>query len=172
MSKNIARAVLCFQSCSATQNLAFQLYNGARLRLAPGAACGMCYLHNCTPPVIHRDLKSANLMVDASFRVKVGDFNLSRVTAANRATGNSVSTSVNLHSPRWSAPEVLDTGDYSKASDVYSFGIVLWEILTLRLPWAEWSHWQVLHAVIELKERPEIPSEISPRFPAPISLRS
>ena len=138
----------------------------ARLRLALGAACGMCYLHNCTPPVIHRDLKSANLMVDASFRVKVGDFNLSRVTAANRATGNSVSTSVNLHSPRWSAPEVLDTGDYSKASDVYSFGIVLWEILTLRLPWAEWSHWQVLHAVIELKERPEIPSEISPRFPA------
>ena len=77
--------------------------------LALGAACGMCYLHNCTPPVIHRDLKSANLMVDASFRVKVGDFNLSRVTAANRATGNSVSTSVNLHSPRWSAPEVLDT---------------------------------------------------------------
>ena len=137
-----------------------------RLRLALGAACGMCYLHNCTPPVIHRDLKSANLMVDASFRVKVGDFNLSRVTAANRATGNSVSTSVNLHSPRWSAPEVLDTGDYSKASDVYSFGIVLWEILTLQLPWAEWSHWQVLHAVIELEERPEIPADVSPRFHA------
>jgi len=137
-----------------------------RLRLALGAACGMCYLHNCAPPVIHRDLKSANLMVDASFRVKVGDFNLSRVTAANRATGNSVSTSVNLHSPRWSAPEVLDTGDYSKASDVYSFGIVLWEILTLELPWAEWSHWQVLHAVIELEERPEIPAKVSPHFHA------
>jgi len=138
-----------------------------RLRLALGAACGMCYLHNCDPPVIHRDLKSANLMVDASFRVKVGDFNLSRVTAANLATGGmNVSTSVNLHSPRWSAPEVLDTGDYSKASDVYSFGIVLWEILTLQLPWVQWSHWQVLHAVVEDELRPEVPTSSSPPFHA------
>ena len=50
-----------------------------RLQMALGAAAGMCYLHNCSPPIIHRDLKSPNLMVDRYFRVKVGDFNLSRV---------------------------------------------------------------------------------------------
>ena len=49
-----------------------------RLQMALGAAAGMLYLHECTPTVLHRDLKSANLMVDRYYRVKVGDFNLSR----------------------------------------------------------------------------------------------
>ena len=64
--------------CSSdTPNPAFRrLRWRVRLQMALGAAAGMCYLHNCAPPIVHRDLKSPNLMVDRYFRVKVGDFNL------------------------------------------------------------------------------------------------
>ena len=114
---------------------------GARVRLqmALGAAAGMCYLHNCAPPVIHRDLKSPNLMVDRYFRVKVGDFNLSRIAMAGRGSASSVgpeSSQGGLHSPRWMAPGFA-AGESSKASDVYSFAVVLWEIRTLSVPWAQ-----------------------------------
>ena len=136
-----------------------------RLQMALGAAAGMCYLHNCAPPVIHRDLKSPNLMVDRYFRVKVGDFNLSRIAMAGR--GSSVgpeSSQGGLHSPRWMAPEVLRQATYSKASDVYSFAIVLWEIRTLAVPWAQSGQWQVVHAVVEEGLRPEMDEPPSPSF--------
>jgi serine/threonine protein kinase len=127
-----------------------------RLQLALGAAAGMCYLHNCSPPILHRDLKSANLMVDRYFRVKVGDFNLSRVHVANTALSGSHDGSASLHSPRWMAPEVLQSSAYSKASDVYSYAIILWEIQTLEVPFAEFSQWQIIHAVTTDEERPDI----------------
>ena len=127
-----------------------------RLQLALGAAAGMCYLHNCSPPILHRDLKSANLMVDRYFRVKVGDFNLSRVHVANTALSGSHDGSASLHSPRWMAPEVLQSSSYSKASDVYSYAIILWEIQTLEVPFAEFSQWQIIHAVTTDEERPDI----------------
>jgi serine/threonine protein kinase len=144
-----------------------------RLQMALGAAAGMCYLHNCSPPVIHRDLKSPNLMVDRYFRVKVGDFNLSRVAVAAAGGRGSTSgaTSVNpetsqgaLHSPRWMAPEVLRAAKYTKASDVYSFGIVLWEIRTLKIPWASSGQWQVMHAVVEEGRRPDLDVAPNPSF--------
>ena len=138
-----------------------------RLQMALGAAAGMCYLHNCAPPVIHRDLKSPNLMVDRYFRVKVGDFNLSRIAMAGRGSASSVgpeSSQGGLHSPRWMAPEVLRQASYSKASDVYSFAVVLWEIRTLSVPWAQSGQWQVMHAVVEEGRRPEMDEPPRPSF--------
>ena len=138
-----------------------------RLQMALGAAAGMCYLHNCAPPVIHRDLKSPNLMVDRYFRVKVGDFNLSRIAMAGRGSTSSVgpeSSQGGLHSPRWMAPEVLRQATYTKASDVYSFAVVLWEIRTLAVPWAQSGQWQVMHAVVEEGRRPEMDEPPSPSF--------
>ena len=130
-----------------------------RLQMALGAAAGMCYLHSCSPSILHRDLKSANLMVDRYFRVKVGDFNLSRVLVANTAasgTSNDAAGSASLHSPRWMAPEVLQSSLYSMASDVYSYAIILWEIQTLETPFAEFSQWQIIHAVTMDEERPDV----------------
>ena len=69
-------------------------------------------------------LEVANLMVDRYFRVKVGDFNLSRVAVASvgsKYAGMAERPGGGLHSPRWMAPEVLQSASYSRASDVYSF---------------------------------------------------
>jgi serine/threonine protein kinase len=139
-----------------------------RMQMALGASAGMCYLHNCSPPIIHRDLKSPNLMVDRYFRVKVGDFNLSRVAVASvgsKGGGMSPVYSVGgLHSPRWMAPEVLQSAQYSRASDVYSFAVVLWELRALTVPWAQLGQWQIMHTVVEEEQRPPLDEEPTPSF--------
>ena len=81
------------------------------------AAKGMLYLHAHSPPIIHRDLKSANLLVDKHWRVKVCDFNLSKLMEEN-----SVMSSMAATNPRWLAPEILAGSGASMASDVYAFG--------------------------------------------------
>ena len=81
----------------------------------------MLQLHNHRPSILHRDLKSPNLLVDKHWRVKIADFNLSRV-AGSVATVSSFTA----NNPRWLAPEVVRTNLYTKAADVFSFGIILW----------------------------------------------
>lgn len=100
------------------------------MSMACDAAKGMLYLHTRSPPIVHRDLKSPNLLVDGLWHVKVSDFNLSR-TLEN----NAVVSSLQITNPRWLAPEVLKGGQAGTAADVYSFGVVLWELLTWKLPW-------------------------------------
>lgn len=70
--------------------------------------------------------------------LQVADFNLSRVMEAS-----SVASSVAATNPRWVAPEVLAGGSHAPASDVYAFGIILWEILTWQIPWDDLGPWQV-----------------------------
>ena len=82
--------------------LARQLDWSKRLGMALDAAKGMLYLHSHRPLIIHRDLKSPNLLVDKHWRVKVTDFNLSRAADAPSTTNSSVTA----NNPRWSAPEV------------------------------------------------------------------
>jgi len=132
-----------------------------RLQMALGAATGMCYLHGCRPAVLHRDLKSPNLLVDRHWRVKVGDFGLSRATLSSVA----VASVAGIHSPRWMAPEVLVDGVHSKASDVFSFAVVLWELCTLEVPWEGVNQWQVMHAVADEKVRCPVPPAVTPPFP-------
>ncbi len=100
------------------------------MSMACDAAKGMLYLHTRSPPIVHRDLKSPNLLVDGLWHVKVSDFNLSRALE-----NNAVVSSLQITNPRWLAPEVLKGGQAGKAADVYSFGVVLWELLTWKLPW-------------------------------------
>lgn len=66
-------------------------------------------------------------------RTQVGDFNLSRFLIK----GSQFVQSSQLVNPRWCAPEVIEVGHYSKAADVYSFGIILWELLTWQQPWEQ-----------------------------------
>ena len=124
------------------------------LGIATDAAKGMLYLHTRSPPIVHRDLKSPNLLVDALWHVKISDFNLSRALEQD-----SFSTSLQITNPRWLAPEILRGEHGGKAADVYSFGIVLWELMTWRLPWGNESNpFSIINSVLQGKQL-EIPGQ-------------
>ncbi|CAL1394190.1 unnamed protein product [Linum trigynum] len=103
-----------------------------RLRIALEAAKGLEYLHeHVSPPVIHRDFKSSNILLDKTFHAKVSDFGLAKL-GPERAGGH-VSTRV-LGTQGYVAPEYALTGHLTTKSDVYSYGVVLLELLTGRVP--------------------------------------
>lgn len=120
----------------------------------------MTYLHSGTPPVLHRDLKSANLLLDDSYTAKVCDFGLSRLKAQERSmTGN-------CGTVQWMAPEVLANQRYAEPADVYSFGIILWEMLTGECPYEGMSAIQCALAVLNRDLRPNVPQWCPPALSA------
>ncbi|KAL8043359.1 hypothetical protein ABFX02_09G114900 [Erythranthe guttata] len=105
----------------------------ARMRIALGAARGLAYLHeDSSPRVIHRDFKSSNILLENDYTPKVSDFGLAR--AANMDDGNKqISTHV-MGTFGYLAPEYAMTGHLLVKSDVYSYGVVLLELLTGKKP--------------------------------------
>ncbi|KAL3908871.1 MAG: hypothetical protein SGILL_008317 [Bacillariaceae sp.] len=125
-------------------------------RVSCGAARGMAYLHSGNPPVLHRDLKSANLLLDDSYTTKVCDFGLSRLKAQTRSmTGN-------CGTVQWMAPEVLANRDYDEKADVFSFGIIVWELLSRECPYEGMTAIQCALAVLNRDKRPDIPKWCPP----------
>ncbi|KAK6787573.1 hypothetical protein RDI58_016098 [Solanum bulbocastanum] len=116
-----------------------QLDERRRLRMALDAARGMNYLHNCTPMIVHRDLKSPNLLVDKNWVVKVCDFGLSRMKHSTFLSSRSTAGTA-----EWMAPEVLRNEPSNEKCDVYSFGVILWELCTLQQPWGGMNPMQVV----------------------------
>ncbi|KAG6525032.1 hypothetical protein ZIOFF_014984 [Zingiber officinale] len=103
-----------------------------RMKIALEAAKGLEYLHEqVNPPVIHRDLKSSNILLDKDFHAKVSDFGLAKF--GSEKAGGHVSTRV-LGTQGYVAPEYALTGHLTTKSDVYSYGVVLLELLTGRVP--------------------------------------
>lgn len=125
-------------------------------RVSCGAARGMAYLHSGHPPVLHRDLKSANLLLDESYTTKVCDFGLSRLKAQAR------SMTANCGTVQWMAPEVLANRRYDEKADVYSFGIIVWELLSRECPYEGMTAIQCALAVLNRDKRPEIPKWCPP----------
>ncbi|GAB4822160.1 hypothetical protein N2152v2_009206 [Parachlorella kessleri] len=121
-----------------------------RLKMAADAAEGMAYLHTRNPPLVHRDLKSPNLLVTQHWDVKIADFNLSKFI---EEPGTAVASSLpSVTNPRWLAPEVLSGQKPTLASDVFSFGVVMWEMLTWATPWETiMNPWAVSGLVTEGK---------------------
>lgn len=101
-----------------------------RMKIAVGAARGLEYLH-CTanPPVIYRDLKSANILLDKDFNPKLSDFGLAKLGPVGDNTH--VSTRV-MGTYGYCAPEYAMSGKLTLKSDIYSFGVVLLELITGR----------------------------------------
>ena len=99
-------------------------YNDAR-RIALEIAYGMNYLHGFKPPILHRDLKSMNVLLDRNCTVKLADFGNTRTfqTQMTKQKGTF----------QWMAPEVIKGSTYSESSDVFSLGIIMNELVT-RIP--------------------------------------
>ncbi|RXI03022.1 hypothetical protein DVH24_003100 [Malus domestica] len=103
----------------------------ARYRIAQGLASGLLYLHEeWEQCVLHRDIKSSNIMLDSNFNAKLGDFGLARLVDH----GKQSQTTVLAGTMGYMAPECVTTGKASKETDVYSFGVVALEIACGRKP--------------------------------------
>lgn len=100
------------------------------MKIAEGAAKGLEYLHNSAdPPVIFRDFKSSNILLDEDFNPKLSDFGLAKI--APKGGQDLVSTRV-MGTYGYCAPEYAATGQLNSKSDIYSFGVVFLEIISGR----------------------------------------
>ncbi|KAL3629234.1 hypothetical protein CASFOL_026456 [Castilleja foliolosa] len=120
------------------------------IQLALDLARGLSYLHY--KKIVHRDVKTENMLLDKNRTVKIADFGVARVEASNPndMTGETGTLG-------YMAPEVLCGDPYNRKCDVYSFGICLWEIYCCDMPYPNLSFSEMTSAVVHKNLRPEIP---------------
>lgn len=132
------------------------------LKIATDVAQGVSYLHNCEKPIVHRDLKSSNLLCTTTYSCKITDFCQSKRQSV--AGGGLFSTMVGT--PYWVAPEMLRQERYDVQVDCYSFGVILIELETRKDPYYNVSirgTMDVMRRVAAGELRPMIPESCSPR---------
>mmetsp|Transcript_50313 Transcript_50313/g.106946 ORF Transcript_50313/g.106946 Transcript_50313/m.106946 type:complete len:391 (-) Transcript_50313:100-1272(-) len=123
-------------------NGSFKLKWPQRVKVCVDTAVGMNYLHSFTPMIIHRDLKSLNLLLESTVStpshvpvVKVSDFGLSRMKDPNTARWGKMTSQVGtLH---WMAPEVFAGHEYDESVDIYSYAMVMFEALCQEVPFED-----------------------------------
>ena len=121
-------------------------------------AIGMNYLHTNNPPILHRDLKSLNILLTNDLKksnditdIKIADLGLSVVNEKKNLSNERVGTC------HWMAPEVINCQRYTTKSDVYSFGIIIWEVCTREMPYDSINNREtILYRVSVNRERPNI----------------
>ncbi|XP_023514233.1 serine/threonine-protein kinase HT1-like [Cucurbita pepo subsp. pepo] len=111
---------------------------------------GLSYLHS--KKIVHRDIKTENVLLDAQRTLKIVDFGVARVEAQNPRDMTGETGTLG-----YMAPEVLDGKPYNRKCDVYSFGICLWETYCCDMPYPDLSFAEVSSAVVQQNLRPEIP---------------
>jgi len=128
------------------------------LSMAIDAAKGMCYLHLHKPLIMHRDLKSPNFLVDENFNLKVCDFGFTMIKDP------AIEARTHCGTPQWMAPEILRYQDYNEKADIYSFGIVLWELVTRQVPYKNMGQTEISRKVMNENLRPKIPTGIPKEY--------
>ncbi|XP_077229764.1 putative serine/threonine-protein kinase SIS8 isoform X2 [Tasmannia lanceolata] len=121
-----------------------------RLKMLRDICRGLMCIHR--KKIVHRDLKSANCLVDKHWVVKICDFGLSRVM-----TDVPMRDSSSAGTPEWMAPELMRNEPLSEKCDVFSFGVIMWELCTLSRPWDGVPPMQVVYNVANEGMRLEIP---------------
>jgi len=116
---------------------------------------GLEYLHSREPPVVHRDVKGANILVGLDGCVKLADFGCSKRSA------DTVTTTMKGSIP-WMAPEVIVHTRAGRSSDIWSFGCVIIEMATAKVPWGQFDN--IMQAMVKIgmsKDSPPIPESLS-----------
>lgn len=124
------------------------------VKQALDVARGMAYVHGLG--LIHRDLKSDNLLIFGDKSIKIADFGVARIEVQTEGMTPETGTY------RWMAPEMIQHRPYTQKVDVYSFGIVLWELITGMLPFHNMTAVQAAFAVVNKSARPIIPGDCLP----------
>ncbi|XP_075642045.1 serine/threonine-protein kinase 52-like [Castanea sativa] len=120
------------------------------IQIALDLSRGLGYLHS--KKIVHRDVKTENMLLDSQRTLKIADFGVARVEAQNPKDMTGETGTLG-----YMAPEVLDGKPYNRKCDVYSFGICLWEIYCCDMPYPNLSFAEVSSAVVRQNLRPEIP---------------
>ncbi|XP_021897135.1 serine/threonine-protein kinase HT1 [Carica papaya] len=120
------------------------------IQLALDLSRGLSYLHS--KKIVHRDVKTENMLLDTRRTLKIADFGVARVEAQNPQDMTGETGTLG-----YMAPEVLDGKPYNRRCDVYSFGICLWEIYCCDMPYPDLSFADISSAVVRQNLRPEIP---------------
>lgn len=127
-------------------------------RSTTGVLQGLNYLHTRNPPVVHRDIKGANILVDVNFTVKLSDFGCSK-------RSNETTSFTTIGSIPWMAPEVIQQQDgYGRKADIWSLGCVLIEMATAEKPWGNGAFENVMFALRHIamsSELPPIPASLN-----------
>ncbi|XP_011626152.1 probable LRR receptor-like serine/threonine-protein kinase At1g67720 [Amborella trichopoda] len=144
----------------------------SRLYIAEDAAKGLEYLHGgCIPSIIHRDVKTSNILLDIKMRAKVSDFGLSRCTDENRTHISSAARGT----VGYLDPEYYGNQQLTERSDVYSFGIVLLELISGRKPISVedyGSDWNIVHWARSRIRKGAVKSIIDPQLGDNIKIES
>ncbi|WCJ29817.1 Protein kinase superfamily protein [Euphorbia peplus] len=111
-----------------------------RLKIAIGSAKGLAYLHeDCNPVIVHRDIKASNVLLDHNFEAKVSDFGLAKSLCDARTRIITHSSTQVVGTFGYLAPEYATSGKVTEKSDVYSYGVMLLELITGRPPISDFN---------------------------------
>ncbi|MCL7039014.1 hypothetical protein MKW94_026570 [Papaver nudicaule] len=121
-----------------------------RLKMLRDICRGLMCIHRMK--IVHRDVKSANCLVNKHSVVKICDFGLSRVMAESPMRDTS-----SAGTPEWMAPELIRNEPFTEKCDVFSLGVIMWELCTMNRPWEGVPPMQVVYAVANEGSRLEIP---------------
>ncbi|XP_010689838.1 serine/threonine-protein kinase EDR1 isoform X6 [Beta vulgaris subsp. vulgaris] len=121
-----------------------------RLKMLRDICRGLMCIHRMK--IVHRDLKSANCLVNKHWTVKICDFGLSRIMA-----DTSMGDSSSAGTPEWMAPELIRNEPFTEKCDIFSLGVIMWELCTLSRPWEGVPPERVVYAVANEGSRLELP---------------
>ncbi|QCE09760.1 Protein kinase [Vigna unguiculata] len=121
-----------------------------RLRMLRDICKGLMCIHRMK--IVHRDLKSANCLVNKHWTVKICDFGLSRLMAESPMRDSS-----SAGTPEWMAPELIRNEPFTEKCDIFSLGVIMWELCTLSRPWEGIPPERVVYSVAHEASRLEIP---------------
>ncbi|KAL1515502.1 hypothetical protein AB1Y20_002125 [Prymnesium parvum] len=134
------------------------------LKLLGEVGLGIYYLHCFEPPMLHLDLKSANVLLDENGVAKVCDFGMSHVMEDAAEAASSDSRAVG--SPQWTAPEKLRGEKYDEKADTFSFGMLLYEVMARELPYKGNDSCEIIVGLItQLLPRPTLSEEMKNKWP-------